>query len=72
MSFAGNLSNKCRKQLLDTRLDAIKTASKKVVHRARQLLNKFITSIIKMEHYKISKLQTIYLCQNFWQKIAWK
>ena len=46
MSFGGNLSNKYRKQLLDTAikagLDAAKTASKKVIHNAAEVTGKFI------------------------------
>ena len=33
LPFARNFSNKYRKQLLDTGLDALKNASKKVVHK---------------------------------------
>ena len=42
LSFARNCSNKYRKQLLDTRLDALKTASKKVVHKAAEATGELI------------------------------
>ena len=42
LSFATNFSNKCRKQLLDTRLDALKTASKKVVHKVAEATGEFM------------------------------
>ena len=45
LSFARNLSNKYGKKLLDTvtkkRLDALKTASKKVVRKAAEATEKF-------------------------------
>ena len=45
-SFARNLSNKYGKKLLDsatkTRLDALKTPSKKVVHKAAEAIGEFI------------------------------
>ena len=37
---------KYRKQLLDTRLDALKTASKKVVHKAAEATGEFIANKI--------------------------
>ena len=46
LSFARNQYNKCGKQLLDTAtktgLDALKTASKKVVHKAAKATSEFI------------------------------
>ena len=46
MSFVRNLSNKYRKKLLDTvaktELDALKTASKKVVHKTPEAAGEFI------------------------------
>ena len=39
-------SNKYRKQLLDTQLDALKTASKKVFHKAAEATGEFL--IIKI------------------------
>ena len=46
LSFARNFSNKDSKQLLDTGLDALKTASKKVVHKAAEATGKFIRNKI--------------------------
>ena len=50
MSFTGNLSNKHGKQFLDTAtktgLDALKTASRKVVHKAVEATGEFIESKI--------------------------
>ena len=50
MSFTGNLSNKHGKQFLDTAtktgLDALKTASRKVVHKAVEATGEFIGSKI--------------------------
>ena len=42
MLFARNFSNKYRKQLLNTGLDAFKTASKKSVHKAAEAAGEFI------------------------------
>ena len=92
LSSARILSNKYKKQLLNTWVDSLKIASKKVVHKAgeflrnkiankivkpkhvideneinfeeiiihtrknRRNIKRIVTSIIKMEHYKISKL----------------
>ena len=42
LSFARNFSNEYKKQLLDTRLDALKTVSKKVVHEAAEATGEFI------------------------------
>ena len=46
LSFARNLSNRYQKQLLDTAaktgLDALKHASKKVVHKAIEATDEFI------------------------------
>ena len=42
VSFARNISNKYRKQLLDTGLVALKTASKTVVHKAAEARCEFI------------------------------
>ena len=38
LSFARNLFNKCRKQLLDTGLNFLKTASKKVDHETDEFI----------------------------------
>ena len=42
LSFARNLSKKYAKQLLDTGIDALKTASKKVVHKVAEATGEFI------------------------------
>ena len=42
LSFVGNFSNKYRKQLLDTGLDTLKTASKKVPRKAAEATGEFI------------------------------
>ena len=42
LSFARNLSNKYKKQLLDTELDALKTASKIMVHEVAEATSEFI------------------------------
>ena len=42
LSFARNLLNKYRKELLDPALDALKTAFKKVAHVAAEGTGKFI------------------------------
>ena len=52
MSFARQLSNKYRKQLLNAELDGLKTTSKKVVHktakaRGELIGNKVTNKIIK-------------------------
>ena len=39
LSFARNLSIKCRKHLLDTGLDALKNGSKNVAHMLKQQAN---------------------------------
>ena len=41
LSFARYFPNKYKKQLLDTRLDALKTASEKIVHKAAETAGKF-------------------------------
>ena len=49
MSFTKNISNKYGKQLLDTAtktgLDALKSASKKVVHKAAEAIGEIIENI---------------------------
>ena len=42
LSFARNLCNNYRKQLLNTGLDALRTASKKVVHKAAEITGEFL------------------------------
>ena len=52
LSFAG----KYKKQLLDTGLDSLKTASKKVFHKAGEFLgNKIADTITKSSDHKICK-----------------
>ena len=46
LSFAKNLSKKYKKQLLDTRLDTLKTASKKVVHKTGEFLGNEIAHVV--------------------------
>ena len=54
-SFARNFSNKYRKQLLDTGLDALKNASTKEVYKAAEATGEFIGNkiaekIVKSKH----------------------
>ena len=42
LSFAGQLSKKYRKQLLNAELDGLKTTSKKVVHKTAKTTGEFI------------------------------
>ena len=42
LSFVSNFPKKCRKQLLDTGLDALKTVSEKVVHKAAEATDELI------------------------------
>ena len=60
MSFARNLSNKYEKKLMDTPaktgLDDLKTASKKIVHKAAKATGQFIGNKIAN---KIVKLKTV-------------
>ena len=42
LSFTRNVSKIYRKELLDTGLDALKTASKKLIHEAAEATYKFI------------------------------
>ena len=51
-SFARNLSNKYRWQLLDTGLDASKTASKKVVPKTAETIDDFIGNKIADKIWK--------------------
>ena len=46
MSFARNLSNKYGKQLLDTGLDSLKTASKKAIHKTVKKPGEFVENKI--------------------------
>ena len=49
LSFARNFFNKYRRQLLDTGRDALKTASKKVVHKAAKETGEFAGNKIEVE-----------------------
>ena len=55
MSFARNLSNKYRKQLLDTVPDPLKSASKKVVHKAVKATGESIGNKIEDKVVKIDE-----------------
>ena len=56
LSFA----RKYVKQLLDTGLDAVKTASKKVVHKAGEILgNKIVDPVTKSNDDKILKQEPV-------------
>ena len=46
LSFGRNISNKYGKQLLSTRLNALKTSSKKVIHKAAGATREFIGNTI--------------------------
>ena len=59
-SFARNLSNKYRKQLLDTGLDTLKHSSRKVVCKAAEAMgeflgNKFADAVAKSKNNNIVK-----------------
>ena len=60
LSFARNLSNKYGKLLFDsvtkTGLDALKTASKKVVHKAAEATGAFVENRIAYETVKPNPL----------------
>ena len=52
-----SLARKCKKQLLDAELDSLKTASKKVVHKAGEFLgNKIADAVTKSNDNKIENL----------------
>ena len=64
MSFVRNYSNKYKKQLLETDLDALKTASKKAVHEAAEVAgefirNKFAEAVAKSNDDKIVKQKAV-------------
>ena len=54
-SFARNLSNKYKKKFFDTGLDALKTDSKKVVHRTGELLGNKLGDTSKLNDNKTVK-----------------
>ena len=56
LSFARNLANKYKKQLLDIKVYFLKTASKKVVHKAGVFIgNKIANAVNKSDNDKIVK-----------------
>ena len=55
LSFAKNLSNKCRKKLLDTGLHSLKTASRKVIHKTAEFLGKKIADVVTNSYDDKSK-----------------
>ena len=56
LSFA----RKYKKQVMDTRLDAVKTASKKVAHKAGELIgNKMADAVTKSNDHKIVKQELV-------------
>ena len=60
MPFARNVSNNYKNQLLDTGLDSVKTASKKVVHeRAEFLGNKIADAVTNSYGNKIMKTRLL-------------
>ena len=60
LSFARNLSNKYKNQLLDTGLDSLKTASKKVFHKTGEFLgNKITNAVAKSYDNKIVKTKPV-------------
>ena len=60
LSFARNLSNKYKNQLLDTGLDSVKTASKRVVHKISEFLGyKIADPVTKSYDDKIVKTKPV-------------
>ena len=63
LSFARNLSNKYGEQLLDTatkrELDALKTASKKVAHKAATATGEFIGNKIRVKIVKVKPMSDV-------------
>ena len=54
LSFVRTFSNKCRRQLLDTGLGSLETASRNVFHKAGEFLgNKIIDAVTKPNDDKI-------------------
>ena len=63
-SFAITFSNKYKKELLDTGLDALKTSPKKAVHKAAEATSEFIgynvaDKIAKPKHVTVENLQNV-------------
>ena len=64
LSFAITFSNKYKKGLLDTELDALKTSPKKIVHKAAEATSEFIAhnvadKIVKPKHVIDENLQNV-------------
>ena len=60
MTFARNLCNKYKRQLLDTGLDSSKTASEKVLHKTGEVLgNKIAHAVAKSYDDKIVKTKPV-------------
>ena len=64
LSFVRKFYNKYRKQLLDTGLDALKTVSKRIVHKAAEATGEFIgnkiaDAVAKSNHDKIMKIKPV-------------
>ena len=71
LSFARNLSKKYKKWLLNTGLDPLKTASKKVVHKAaestvKMKLNKIADAISKSNGDKLCKEEILNELRRVW------
>ena len=66
LSFARGFFNKYRKELLDTGLDTLKTASKKVIYKAAEATGEFIGNKIAD---KIAKTNT---CNRWKLKKRWR
>ena len=84
MSFTKNISNKYGKQLLDTAtktgLDALKSASKKVVHKAAEAIGEFIGNNIADKIVKPKPVidanyrkywRNTYSTREKWRDIEW-
>ena len=60
LSFARNFSSKYKKQLLDTGLDSLKTASKKVIHRTGEFFgNKIADAVTYSYDDTIAKTKSV-------------
>ena len=60
MSLARNLSNKYKKQLLDTGIDSLKIASKKVVHKTRNFIgSKTVDAVTNWYDDKVVKTKPL-------------
>ena len=60
LSFARNLSKKYKNQLLNTGIDSLKTAFKKLVHKTGEFLgNKTADTVVKLYNNKIVKTKPV-------------